>query len=285
MVNYLLVSLIVVLVTVQNFFKKVAEKKASNFVFSFATGSTLAALLVFLFTSGGKFEFSFEYLKYSFAFATAYSTTLISTIYALLIGPLALTSLISSFSLILPAIYSILFLNEEISFLLIVGLMLLAVSLVLINFEKKGEEKKITFKWVLMCAIGFFGNGFCSIFQKLQQIEFSGKFKSEFMIIAFMICVIIFFIVTLITEKKIWLHNFKKCFVYYFPCGIANGVVNYLVIFLSLRMAASIMFPIISAGGNVLTFAIALLFFKEKLSVPQSIGLIIGTVAAVILNF
>ena len=67
--------------------------------------------------------------------------------------------------------------------------------------------------------------------------------------------------------------------------GIANALVNLLVMVLvSKGMAASIMFPVISGGGIVLTTLVAIFIYKEKLSVNQYIGLLLGTVSVVLMN-
>ena len=86
------------------------------------------------------------------------------------------------------------------------------------------------------------------------------------------------------TEKKQILPNLKAGVWLYIICGLANGGANFLVIFLSSRMAASVMFPVISAGGIVLTFLISLFFYKEKLSKWQILGSALGLVSVIFLN-
>ena len=67
-------------------------------------------------------------------------------------------------------------------------------------------------------------------------------------------------------------------------CGVANGVVNLLVMVASLTIEKSVMFPLISAGGIVLTWIISVFLYKEKLSMKQNIGLVLGIVSIVFLN-
>ena len=49
-------------------------------------------------------------------------------------------------------------------------------------------------------------------------------------------------------------------------------------------MNASIMFPIISAGGIIGTSLVSVLFYKEKLTKMQYAGLVLGIGAIVLLN-
>ena len=203
---------------------------------------------------------------------------------AICTGPLALTSLILQYSLVLPALYGLIVLDEAMSAMLILGIVMLLVSLVFINIESKGEKKKITLKWGIYAFLSFAGNGACSIIQKEQQMHFDGLYKNEFMILALFIVVIVLFASAFITERDKLTYNLKKGVLWYAICGLANGAVNMLVLVLSLRMPASVMFPVVSAGGIILTAAISILVYKEKLSTYQIIGMILGTVAIVFLN-
>ena len=283
MVNILLLLTIVVFVSVQQVTKKAFNMKVADGAMSFSAASCVAAVVVFLITSGGKMQFSAEFLPYSLLFAVSYSVTVVTGMLAIMAGPLSLTCLVTSFSLIIPTLYGILVLQEPVSTNLFIGLGLLAVALVLINLEEKGE-KKITLKWAVYVLLAFIGNGMCSTVQKVQQIACGGQYKSEFMIVALCISILSIGLVALFTEKKSALPNLKAGFWLYTICGLANGGANFLVIFLSSRMAASVMFPVISAGGIVLTFLISLFFYKEKLSKWQILGSALGLVSVIFLN-
>ena len=283
MVNALILLSIAVFISVQQITKKAYNQKRSSGTMSFSAASCVAALAVFLVTSGGKLHFSGEFLGYSVLFALAYSTTIITNMLAIAAGPLSLTCLISSFSLIVPTLYGILFLNEPVSTTLFIGLALLVAALILINFEEKGE-KKITLKWIIYVVLAFVGNGMCSTVQKMQQTVFQGQYKNEFMIVALIISAVAIGIFALSTEKKQVLPNLKAGFWLYLICGLANGLANFFVVFLSLRVAASVMFPVISAGGIVLTFLVSLFFYKEKLSKWQILGSALGLVSVIFLN-
>lgn len=283
MVNALLLLTIVVFISVQQVTKKTYNSKVTGGTLSFSAASCAAALVIFLITSGGKLNFNTEFLVYSVLFAVSYSVAVVLGVLAISTGPLSLTSLLTSFSLLIPTFYGILALDEPVSPNLFLGLGLLAAALVLINIEKKGE-KKITLQWILYVVLAFIGNGVCSTVQKVQQIACEGRYKSEFMIVALVISIVALSILALITEKKQIIDHLKKGAVLYTVCGLANGVVNFLVIFLATRMAASVMFPVISAGGIVLTFLISLFVYKEKLSKWQILGSALGLLSVIFLN-
>ena len=72
--------------------------------------------------------------------------------------------------------------------------------------------------------------------------------------------------------------------IYCILCGIANAVVNLLVMVLSNRMPISVMFPIISAGGIIVSFLVSLFVYKETLNKMQYIGFCMGIISIIFLN-
>ena len=280
--NALLLISIVLGVAMQDVTKKIYNKKSSApGVYFFVTLSALAAAIFFSLTSGS-LSFNTSIIPYSVAFAVAYTTGVVGSVMAIASGPLSLTTLIVSFSLMLPALYGLIFLNDPISIGLFPGLALLAASLVLIN--KRDAEVKINPKWVISVIFAFLGNGFCTIFQKMQQLKFNGNYKNEFMIIALLLTALACLVMTIIKERKIVKYQSPLCYSLGAACGVMNGAVNLFVMILSGLMPVSLMFPIISAGGIVITFIISQVFYKEKLSKPQLIGFILGTASVILLN-
>ncbi len=287
--NALLLILVVLGVSAQHVTRKIYGQKAEGGAFTFSALSALVALLFFLITSGGKLNFTWNILPHAIGFAVTYSLSIIFSFLAIKEGPLSITSLVTSYSLLIPSIYGLFAWGEEFSALLAVGLAILVVSIFLIRFEPKSEtnvtEKKLlTPKWLFYVFLAFVGSGGCSAFQKDQQLKFNGAYKNELMIVALGITFITIAICALCFEKKSVLMYAKRGLLTYTLCGAANGVVNYLVMVLSNRMNASLMFPIISAGGILTSALLSMTVYREKLSNLQKIGLALGILAIVVLN-
>lgn len=280
--NAVLLIAIILGVSLQDVSKKIYSKRAvAAGTYFFVTLSALAAAVFFAFTSG-KLDFNPAIIPYSVLFAISYTAGVVGSVIAIASGPLSLTSLIVSFSLMLPTLYGLIFLNDPISIGLFPGLALLAASLFLIN--KRDKDVKINTKWVISVIFAFLGNGFCTISQKMEQLAFDGGYKNEFMIIALVITAIICFVMMMVKERDILKVQKWDGYALGLFCGALNGMVNLLVMILSGLMPVSLMFPIISAGGIVAIFVISLVFYKEKLSRLQIIGYILGTVSVVLLN-
>lgn len=281
--NILLILLIVFGMSAQHITKKNYNVKMSGVgAITFSALSALVAALFFVFQI--KFPFSIDpaVLPYAVIFGVGYGSSVVCSVLAISCGSLSLTSLVISYSLIIPTLYGMIFLKEKISGFLIIGLVLLMVSLFLINFVK--GENKITLKWVIFVALAFFGNGICSTVQKVQQSDFGGKYKAEFMSIALLIVIVVLLSMAFLTEKKYIAPAIKKGGIPIAICGLANGAANLFAMILSLRMSASVMFPLVSAGSIILTYFISCLWYKEKLSVMQNIGFVLGVASVIFLN-
>lgn len=279
--QYFLLIMVIVLSSSQNIFQKQYNLKASKpNVFLFSTFTSLAALLFFVISSGFKLKFLAELIPYSAAFAISYSAATVGLMMAIRFGSLALTSLINSYSLIIPAMYGMIFLKEPVGVNAYAGIVLLLISLLLLNFKK--ENVKFSLKWVIAIIVAFVGNGMCSTTQKIQQLHFSGEYKSEFMIIALFIAALIQFIFAF-REGGIK-REITSCAKLAMPNGIFNGIVNLLVMILTGLLPNAILFPSISAGGIILSCLIALLIYKEKLTRIQAVGYLLGIVSVILLN-
>ena len=285
MLNAGLLTAITAISAAGNVLRKEYNKKAEGtFIFN-VFYSLFGFLFFFLSALNSTIEFSRDFIIYSLLFSLSFICADVFSLLAIREGPLSLTALIVSCSTMLPAIYGIIFLGEPVSVFLIIALVLLVISLCLINVEKKNEEKKITPKWLLLSALAFIGNGMCSIVQKEQQLAFDGKYKNEFMMVALLLNVIILLMLSIFRERKNLSKSFKYALMYAAPAGLGNGAVNLLVMILCASMAASVMFPIISAAGIITSCLIGALIYKEKFSASQLIGIGLGLISVILINF
>lgn len=61
-------------------------------------------------------------------------------------------------------------------------------------------------------------------------------------------------------------------------------MVNLFVMILTGLMPVSLMYPLISAGGIIVTYIVSKFFYKESLTKAQLIGFILGIGSVVLLN-
>ena len=277
--------------TLGEVFKKKFTKKTPFFLSCVCLTSTLITFLIISFIQNG-FNFSgysARLLRYSLPFGTCFAISTISSKFALDKGDLSLTGLFLSFSLILHTLYGIILLGDSVGVLFYIGLVLFFASLVLVNvkFEKGGKKRKpITLKWIIFMSIAFITNGFCCIFQTMQQKAYGGKNGSEMMILALILAVFIVLFATLLTERKNIPSATKSALTWGTPAGVMVAMNNFLVMLFTGRnlMPVAIFFPVVSGGGLLMVFLWSVLIKKEKFTVPQYIGYALGVVSIVLLN-
>ena len=268
-------------ISAQDILKKPFTKKQSNKgVFFFGALTALFALFFFLF--GGVEKPPLGLLPYCIGFGGCYALSIACSVAAIECGPLSLTALINSYSLMLPTLYGLIFLKDPIGKGFIGGLGLLALSLFLVRGQK--DAAPLSLRWAAFAALAFLGNGMCSVVQKMQQVAFEGAYKNELMVGALLIVVMILGALSLTKERKELKENLKAGWYLAPLCGIANGLVNLFVMILSGKMAVALMFPLISAGGLLLTFFFAVFIYKEKLAKRQFLGFALGLGAVILLN-
>ncbi len=266
-------------VAVKAFGNKTGEKG----LFLFSALSRTAGILFFILTAGS-LSFRWDVLPYAIAFGVFYGIGVIFNFLSIGSGPLSLTSLITSYSLMLPTAYGLFFLNDPISIGLFPGLLLLLVSLFLMNRKNSSDGAQISLKWGIFVTLTFLGNGFCSIVQSMQQRAFLGEYKNEFMVIALLFFVLITGLISLVTERKNLITCTKKGWIPAVICGLANALMNLLVMTLQNRMPVSLLFPLMSAGSLVLTFFLSKFLYREQLSKRQLLGFILGVCSVILLN-
>ncbi len=273
---------IILSVSAQNVLKKAfGQRVGSKGIYFFTSLSCVGALAFFAATSNG-FSWNPDITSYSIFFAIFYAIAILSGTAAIACGSLSLTSLVTSYSLMVPTLYGLVFLNDPISIGLIPGLVLLVISLVLIN--KKSDNSPYSFKWLIYVTLSFICNGMCSVVQKMQQIEFDGAYKNEFMIAALFMVALFTAIISLKSERKDLKQYFKCGWHFALICGAANGAANLFVMILSGLIPISLMFPLVSAGGIIVTYIISKLYYKEVLSKSRLVGFILGVGSVVLLS-
>lgn len=265
----------------QSLVNKIYGKKCGlqNF-YIFTALCCLAAAVVFAVTADGSLLPNLKILPYSAAFAIAFGATLLLEALAVKLGPLSLSSLFLSYSLLIPTVAGIFLWRETVGLNFAIGIVCLIVSIFLIYF--KAEGIKITPKWVACVFTAVVCNGTCSVIQRVQQEHFNNEFSSQFMITALMLSAVFMLVCGFRKSKGNISGIVKANFLYGAVAGFMNGLLNFGVIVLNgMKFPATVMFPIISVGSIIMSFAFSYIFFKEKLSAIQLAGAAVGILAIV----
>ena len=261
------------------------------FVFN-AVSSLIAAVILLCWGGFGTLSVFTIVLGVAFGAVTALQG--ITNISALQVGPMSYTSVIISFSTLISAFSGVMFFGESLGWAQIAGIVLMLASFVLAT-KSDGDEKKANFRWLFICFIAFIATGGIGVMQKVHQ---SSAYKDElnaFLIVAFIssavICAIFATLIkrreSRVVEENERGKNSKKQVWLMLAIMIASGVCvavnNKFNLYLSGVMNSAVFFPIVNGGGLVLTTLAALMLFKEKLSIKQWIGVVLGIASVVFL--
>ncbi len=263
--------------------------KANAFVYPFFIA--VAVLIFFFIYNGFSYTWDSTTAVYSFLFSIAYLLCFIFQLLAMKYGEVSLTSLILSYSLVIPTFWGLIFYREKASVFFYIGMVLLALSLFFINKRTKNKEEdeeqkegKCFWKWGICVIIMFIGNGMCTVVQTAQQRATDGEFKAELMMTAMLVVAVVSIVGAFISSKETVLPTMKKGWYFGGICGVFNGVVNLFVMLLVAMLPVSLVMPLACGGSLLITYVLSAILFKEKLNLWQNIGFVAGLVAVVLLN-
>ena len=252
--------------------------------------SLLSMVSVFLFWTimfCANLSATWNVIGYAVLFAFFYTLCNVCMIRALKIGPIALTSLFVQLALVWTTIWGFVFWDAKFTILIAIGLglVMIAIWLCLYQREKEGKECKISIQWLIYAVLSSLANAGCSITQRTQQIQYDGQYGDFLMLIATLISVGICLLAYLKSDKTDSLLILKKTGYLPIFSGIFNGVLNLFVILLAMStLSPTLIYPVIGVGGLMLTTIISTLVFKEKMRWWQWMGVLVGTIAVVLLS-
>ncbi len=262
--------------------------------------SGIIAATLFFFINGCQIELT----PFSALMAVCVST-LVST-YSLLsfkIMSLGNMSVYTQFlmlgGMMLPYFFGLIFLNEPLRVFPAIGLVLLSVSLLFPLFGKgNGNYPKL---YYILCAIVFVVNGFVSITSKIHQYDwgFETADAQGFLILTNSWQAIISFAVFFIVRAKnrgvekpapeiaASLKSKKKFLpVLLIFANASIGGVSYMLQLISAsNLPATVLYPMITGGLVVLMAVSGRVFFKERLSKSEFIGICLSFAATFLFLF
>lgn len=230
--------------------------------------------------------FSVSFTPFSFALSATMNILVVA--YSLLgfkllkSGTMALyTVCLMSGGMILPYIYGLIFLEEPINVLRIIGLFVILFGVIISNYGKVETGKKE----ILMCIAVFLLNGFVSIINKAHQVEtvFETVGTKEFVFIGgvfrFFLCGILFLILAKKdkkeSEQRVQKGKISKAGYLIAIAAAVDGASFLLQLISAQKLPATVMFPVFSGGTIIISTITGVLLFKEKLSKKAVVSVIL----------
>ncbi|MBE6729095.1 MAG: hypothetical protein E7568_02540 [Ruminococcaceae bacterium] len=202
---------------------------------------------------------------------------------ALKIGPMGFSTFILGISLVIPVIYGSIFLGSQIALSKIIALLFLIISLWLSLDVKKENASG---KWLLFSVCAMLFVGVIGIMQTIHQNSVHKDELISFLRLSFLFCAIINLLGCLFYQRKTP-SNFKtqnKATPLAIFSGIFMAFIHVINLYLAGVLPQIIFFPVVNGGLIFASLLSGIIFFKEKLTRKQFIGILIGIAALCVIS-
>ena len=263
------------------------DKKDASALYSFI--QLVVTFLLWLVLYFCNFNFDVKVLPYALTFGGCFAIAIRFRLLAYKTGPVMLSSLLIQLSLIAVCIWGLIFWGEPFSEVIGIGLVLVVISLWLCLYkgkEKTDEKKKVSWKWIVYCALAFIGNAGATIVQRAMVNDLGENNKNMLMAFATLFATILLCITYMRSDRSDSKEIIKTKGFFPVLSAVFNVVLNYAVMELvnaTPKLSASLIYPAIGVGGLIITSLFSFFAFKEQLKWWQWIGVGIGMIATAIL--
>lgn len=187
-----------------------------------------------------------------------------------------LSSAFSKLGLMVSIVMSIVFFGEMPTILQTIGFLLAAGAIVLMNYQKEGTGSKFKAGLLLVLLVGGASDAMAKVFEELGTASQEPQFLFYTFLVALVLCTI------LMLYKKQRMGRWEILF------GVLIAIPNFVSTRFMLSALAAIpaviAYPACSVGSILVVTVAGVLFFHEKLSKRQWIGIGAILVALVLLN-
>ena len=293
--EYVLLTASVLFAVLNNvFLHKYNEREERCNIFTFNAAVSLLWVAILLIVGLGFHPVSLSTIGYGVLYGSMIALFLLFKMLALGSGPVSITSLIGCCSLIIPTLAGVIVWKEQVGILQIIGLVVLFVGLFLCVDPK--SDVKISKKWIIYCLVFFLAAGINSVTMKVFNLYGESAQVNEMMILASVTACVFFSLMsvvsglrrkargdaycTVLPDKK----TVMRVLVYILLCGIVSCGYQRLNMYLSGALPSIVFFPIFNGAVIFLSCLSGVLLFREKLSVKQIAGLVLGTLSIMLIG-
>ena len=197
-------------------------------------------------------------------------------VHSLQIGPMNITLLITTSSMIIPTMSGVFF-GEKFSLLKLCAVFVLLFFIYL--SLQKGNDTKFNKKWIVYCALAFLSIGADGVIQKIHQKSAYKLEVSGFLFVAFAFAMLFNIILNkgINTKEKLP----KSIILFALICGCCTFAMNFINLKLVGMLPSQLFFPVVNGSVIVLSSILSVVLFGERLTTRKTIGLI-GGIASLI---
>ncbi len=283
--KYLIVLIMCLLATAKVSFQSAFGKRyVESFLDSaiFNTAVFASGALAFVWTA---VDASPNLWLYSALFALWTVIFQLSYTKALAIGSVSLTVMLVNLSMIIPVSLSFFLYREPISPLRLVGI-LLTVAAFIVNVDLRHEKRAD--RSLIFSLIAMLANAGISVTQKAFTMSAHGSERTAFVGASFAVASVMTLFVVLSLLAKGDRKSFKlggKPIAFMLLTGVSLTAFQLVNTYAIDTIDGTFLFPVYAGGSIILSALSGIFIFKDKLRGRQRMGLLLGTLAVVLMNF
>ena len=264
-------------------------QKSNHQLLLFQFGYILIDALIFLVMAGFTMPTAWNAWLLAIAFSFCMFTASIGGAESYLHGPMSLSSIIINCNVLMPIVAGCISYHETLSAAHIVGILFLLATLVLSGIGPRQEKREIAPIWYLYVLMGFLGNGFGAIILSAYGKQFQGVGNQSFLGLSFLLSALLllgyyFYSGIRKPEKTDPIRPIPLFLLLITFSAIGCFGTNILLLFLSSRMPASMLYPIYTGGTSLLICLISCIVFQEKMTRKKLLNILLGLIAVILLN-
>lgn len=183
--------------------------------------------------------------------------------------------------MIIPCIIGHFFWSEKLSIFSGVGILLTIISIVLLK-DSKADKKQFETEGFAIGVVVFLTSGGVMVAQKLVGLYFSEQSISAYNFYSFFVAFII--LCFFIKPKNIDKNCMKPVLVCAVGSAVSLSVISFVMTGLAGRVPSIILFPLFNGLGIIFVCIGSVFAFKEKLSIRNVIGLLLGICGLCLVN-
>jgi len=204
---------------------------------------------------------------------------------ALSMGHASITFTFWNLSLVIPVLLSIFLWGEVPSKWQMLGLALVPICLLLLRETKRGDNSakrntpfRVALYLVLLCACG---EGLFSTCFKIMDVRGLDASRNTFLVLYNSVMLMA---ILSTTYSRGWSPPRKKEYISGTAGGLGLIIAGYFGILAVLQIPGIIFFPVLAAAVLVITVLCTSLFWREKMSAAQRLGIVLSIVAIILVS-
>ena len=206
---------------------------------------------------------------------------------ALTMGSVSLTVLIANFAMVFNVLVSYFFFGDSMSPVRLSGIVITVISFIICTDFRNAQKK--TKNWLTMAVLSLFTSSAGSVVSKFfgespYKNESAAYVSCLYIVSAVLVC--LFYLFMHIKGKKI---TFSKgpWNVIKYALGVGLSLALYQLIYTTAlgKMDGTFLFPATTGSIIILSTLSGILLFKDMLPKKQVVGVVLGVIAVVMMNF